>query len=114
MNHSCTSGSKHLLNVIKNSRFSSDDLKKVVDPVISHNAFMKHFKNLLLSMLVDERRHIRELAVRRIVKARGSSSTVERRSFIFHKLNFKANQYIDMIDWFKCDVTEPQLQLILQ
>ncbi|GBO29874.1 hypothetical protein AVEN_56734-1 [Araneus ventricosus] len=39
MNHSCTSGPKHLLNVIKNLRFLSDDLKKVVDPVISRNAF---------------------------------------------------------------------------
>ncbi|GBN68916.1 hypothetical protein AVEN_121764-1 [Araneus ventricosus] len=25
------------------------------------------------------------------------------------KLNFKANQYIEMIDWLKCDVTETQI-----
>ncbi|GBM45780.1 hypothetical protein AVEN_208098-1 [Araneus ventricosus] len=79
MNHSCTSGSKHLWNVIKNSRFFSDDLKKVADPVISRNAFMAHPENLLLCVMADEKRHIRELAVRRIIKARGSSSTVERR-----------------------------------
>ncbi|GBM01118.1 hypothetical protein AVEN_27220-1 [Araneus ventricosus] len=60
-------------------------------------------------MLADERRHIRELDVRSIIKARGSSSTVQRRLFVVPKLNFKANQYIDMIDWFKCDVTEPPL-----
>ncbi|GBM36184.1 hypothetical protein AVEN_218204-1 [Araneus ventricosus] len=60
-------------------------------------------------MLADERGHIREPAVRRIIKARGSSSTAEHRHFVVPKLNFKGNQYIDMIYWFKCDVTEPQL-----
>ncbi|GBM43353.1 hypothetical protein AVEN_166097-1 [Araneus ventricosus] len=109
MNHSCTSGSKHLCNVIKNSRYLLDDLKKVVDPVISRNAFMAHPESLLLSMLADERRHIRELRVRRITKARGSSSIVERRRFVVTKLNFKANKCIDMIDWFKCYVTEPPI-----
>ncbi|GBN71692.1 hypothetical protein AVEN_162476-1 [Araneus ventricosus] len=105
MNHSCTSGSKHLWNVIKNSRFLSDDLKKVVDSEISRNAFMAHPENLLLSMLADDRRHIRELAVHWIIKARGSS-TIERRRFVVPNQNFKCNQYINMIDWFKCDVTE--------
>ncbi|GBO34573.1 hypothetical protein AVEN_78988-1 [Araneus ventricosus] len=58
---------------------TADDLKKVVDPVISRNAFMAHPENLLLSMLADERWHIRELALRRIMKTRESSSVVERR-----------------------------------
>ncbi|GBO08268.1 hypothetical protein AVEN_206576-1 [Araneus ventricosus] len=110
MNHSCVSRSKHLWIVIKNSRFSSDDLKKVLDPVFSRNAFMAHSENLLLSMLADERRHIRELGVCRIIKARGSSSTVEHLRFVVHKLTFKANQYMDMIDWFKFDVTEPPIK----
>ncbi|GBM51875.1 hypothetical protein AVEN_186167-1 [Araneus ventricosus] len=60
-------------------------------------------------MLADERRHIRELAVRRILKAKGSSSTVKLRRFVVPKLKFKANQHINMIDWFKCDVTEPPI-----
>ncbi|GBL62145.1 hypothetical protein AVEN_225590-1 [Araneus ventricosus] len=89
--------------------YLSDYLKKVVDPVISRNAFMAHPGNLLLNMLVEERRRIRELAVRRIIKARESSSTVERLRLVVSKLNFKANQYIDMIDWLKCDVTEPPI-----
>ncbi|GBN26634.1 hypothetical protein AVEN_102707-1 [Araneus ventricosus] len=113
MNNSCKSGSKHLWNVIKYSRYLSDDLKKVVDPVISRNSFMAHPENLLLSMLADERRHIRQLTVRLIIKARGSSSTVERRRFVVPKPNFKVNQYIDMIDWFKCNVTEPPITVDL-
>ncbi|GBM13661.1 hypothetical protein AVEN_148185-1 [Araneus ventricosus] len=80
----------------------------MVDPVISRNAFMTHPENLLLSMLADERRHIRKLCVHQIIKARGSS-TVERCCFVIPKLNSKANQYIDMINWFKCDVTDPPI-----
>ncbi|GBN25375.1 hypothetical protein AVEN_61755-1 [Araneus ventricosus] len=59
-------------------------------------------------MLADERRHI-GVAVRRTIRARGSSSTVKRRRFVVPKLNFKVKQYIDVIDWFKCDVTEPPI-----
>ncbi|GBM98404.1 hypothetical protein AVEN_100978-1 [Araneus ventricosus] len=81
-----------------------------MDPVISRNAFMAHLEHiatlLWLNMLAEERRHIRELAVRRIIKARESSPTVERRRLVVPKLHFKANQNIDMIDWFKCDDTE--------
>ncbi|GBN44838.1 hypothetical protein AVEN_142295-1 [Araneus ventricosus] len=80
-----------------------------MDPVISRNAFMAHLENLLLNTLAEERRHIRELAVRRIIKARESTPTVDRRRLVVPKLNFKAKQYIDMIDWFKCDVTEPPI-----
>ncbi|GBM19097.1 hypothetical protein AVEN_236917-1 [Araneus ventricosus] len=60
-------------------------------------------------MLVDERQHIRKLALRHIIKASGSSSIVECCHFVIPKLNLKANRYINMIDWFKCDVTEPPI-----
>ncbi|GBN60911.1 hypothetical protein AVEN_30647-1 [Araneus ventricosus] len=94
--------------------YYADDLKKVVDPVIYRNAFMAHPENLLLSMLADERWHIRELAVRRIIKKRGSSSTVERRRFVVPKLNLKANQFIDMIDFLSVMLLSHKLQLIIQ
>lgn len=91
-----------------NSRYLSDDLKKVVDHESSRNAFIAHTENLLLSMLADERRHIQELTVLPIIKTKRYSSTVEPLRFVVPKVNFKANQYIDMIDWFKCDVTDSQ------
>ncbi|GBN50319.1 hypothetical protein AVEN_69426-1 [Araneus ventricosus] len=80
----------------------------MVDPVISNKAFMAHPENLLLSMMADERRRIRELVVRRITRARGSSTTIDRR-FVVSKIKCKANQHINIIDWFKCVVTEPPI-----
>ncbi|GBM20948.1 hypothetical protein AVEN_253740-1 [Araneus ventricosus] len=107
MNHSCKSGSKHLLERNQKLEVFIRRPEKGGESCNFSQRFMSHPEYLLLSMLAEERRHIRELGVRRIIKERGSSSTVERRRFVIPKLNFKANQYIDMIDWLKCDVTEP-------
>ena len=69
-----TDGPKHVFDLIKSSRFLPENLIKVIDPVIERNAFFAHPENLLLSMIVDERAHIRELGLRRIIKARAVSS----------------------------------------
>ena len=41
-----------------------------VDPVLQRNGYFAHPKNLLLAMISDERQYIRELGLRRILKAR--------------------------------------------
>ena len=49
-------------------------------------------------MISDERQNIRELGLRRILKARlEKSSTL--RQFKIPKLNFDAGKYFDLIDW---------------
>ncbi|GBM24629.1 hypothetical protein AVEN_144378-1 [Araneus ventricosus] len=53
---------------IQTSRYLSDELLQVVDPVIQLNAFFEHTENVLLAILVNEREHIRELVYRRILK----------------------------------------------
>ncbi|GBP37966.1 hypothetical protein EVAR_84953_1 [Eumeta japonica] len=52
---------------------SFEDLKCIVDTVIQRNGYFAHSENLLLAMITDERKHIRELAARRILKARSSA-----------------------------------------
>ena len=59
-----------MLQTILKTRDLSDTLKAVVDPVIERNAYFAHPENILLCMLGDERKFIRELAMRRILKAR--------------------------------------------
>ncbi|GBM07089.1 hypothetical protein AVEN_177057-1 [Araneus ventricosus] len=61
-------------------------------------------------MLHDSRKHIRELAFRRILAARDkkTKNSGYLHSFKLPKLNFEAADYID---WSKCVVTEPHLTM---
>ncbi|GBP00984.1 hypothetical protein EVAR_2278_1 [Eumeta japonica] len=80
------------------------DLKCIVETVIQRNGYFAHSENLLLAMITDERKHIRELAARRILKAR-SSAVQTPRLFDVPKINFDASNYIDIINWQK-EITE--------
>lgn len=59
-------------------------------------------------MLTDVRKHIRELAIRRILRAR-SERTLEHRQFKIPSLNLSATDYIDIIDWKQVSIAEPPL-----
>lgn len=102
---SCTYGSKHLFKLISYSRYLSDDFKNVLDPVIQRNGYFAAAENLLLSMLCDERKNVRELGLQRGLKARTESRGGVRK-FKVPKINFDAKDYIDMISWAENDVTE--------
>lgn len=107
---SCKDGAKHLWMLANKSRYLPDDLKSIVDPVIQRNAFYAHPENLLLSMITDERKGIRELALRRIMKARSSKKRQGGvRVFRPPCLKFDAVDYTELIDWQSCELTEPPL-----
>jgi hypothetical protein len=112
-NSSCCDGARNLWFLTHNSRYLPDELKAVVDPVIQRNAYFSHPENLLLSMLTDDDRKIRELACRRILKARslnGSKGSIPR-TFEIPVINFESDVYYDMIDWQSAELklTEPPL-----
>ncbi|CAH1111453.1 unnamed protein product [Psylliodes chrysocephalus] len=65
-------GSVHLYEMIHKSREFPDKIKTIINRVISTNAYFAHPENILLAMITDERVHIRELGIRRILKARQS------------------------------------------
>uniref|UniRef100_A0A8D8TIH7 Uncharacterized protein n=1 Tax=Cacopsylla melanoneura TaxID=428564 RepID=A0A8D8TIH7_9HEMI len=50
-------------------------------------------------MLEDQRAHIRELALRRILKARKLQSSDAIRQFNIPTLNFQAEEYYNLISW---------------
>ena len=58
-------------------------------------------------MLSDNRKHIRELAMRRILRVRSEQCGF--RVFSIPKLNFEAKEYIDLIDWQMTAVSEPPI-----
>lgn len=80
----------------------------VVKSTLQRNAFMVHPEHLLLAMLFDSRKHIRCLALQRILKAR-QAKLITKRVFKPPKVNFDADDYIDIIDWQSTSVTEPPL-----
>lgn len=104
---SCKDGSRHLFKIIFSSRYLPDNLKGIVETVIQRNGYFAHAENLLVAMITDERKHIRELAARRILKAR-SSAVQTPRLFDVPKIYFDATNYIDIINW-QNEITEPPI-----
>ena len=75
------------------------DLLDIIDPVIQRNAYFGHPDNILLTMITDDRQHVRELGLRRILRARKSTTTVsEVRDLQVPPLNFWAEDYINLIN----------------
>ena len=85
------------------------DVRNIVYPVIQNNVFFAHPENLLLCMINDESRNIRQLGWERIKKAREQSKGKTIRTFQIPDLNFEAEMYFDMINWQKVNLTEPPL-----
>lgn len=107
-NPSCTDGAKHLWLTVHLSRPLPREVKNVIDPVIQRNAYFAHPENLLIAMVTDDRDHIKQLALRRILKARQEQKT-DVRKFHIPKLNFDSADYVDLINWLEADVTAPPL-----
>lgn len=59
-------------------------------------------------MIADERQHIRQLGLRRILKARSQVINGVRK-FCIPELNFSATDYTDLINWSEIIVTAPPL-----
>lgn len=107
---SCSEGSRHVWRLIHYSRYLKPSLRKVVDEVIQRNAYFCHTENLLLAMMTDERKHVRELACRRMLAAREVRlSTGRIRQFRVPKVNFNAKDYIDLVDWTSVEKSEPPI-----
>ncbi|GBN12375.1 hypothetical protein AVEN_92113-1 [Araneus ventricosus] len=100
-------GAQHLHQSVVLSCYLSSDLKDVIDPVIKRNGFFVHTENILISMLADDRNHIREVALRRILKSRkvkrsAATTTIVTnniRTFNLPAFNLCAMDYVDLIKW---------------
>ena len=106
MKSSCKEGARHLHTLIFQTRFLPEKYKEIIDSVIQRNGYFAHPENVLLSMLTDAREEIRELAQRRILKAKSEESYAIRK-FEIPKLNFDAKDYIDLINWMDVIITVP-------
>lgn len=104
-----TKGANNWCKIITLSRYLPKKLKAIIDAVIQRNAYFAHTENLLIAMLADKRPEIRKLAVCRILEARSRNNSQNVRVFKIPKLNFKAKDYIDLIDWRNTPIYEPPM-----
>ena len=80
-NPSILDGSKNLFRVIHRCKSVSPETQDIVLPVIQNNAYLAHSECVLLSMLVDDDPNMRKLALLRILKARQSENSVNKRVY---------------------------------
>ncbi|GBN35951.1 hypothetical protein AVEN_270990-1 [Araneus ventricosus] len=70
MKSNCPYGAQHFWKMISLARQLPDNVKQIIYKVFSNNAYFAHPEHILLTMIHDSRKHISELAVRRILAAR--------------------------------------------
>src|SRR5687768_3224347 len=87
-----THEARQLQGMIKKSSFLPDEFKAIVQEVIQRNSYFAHSENILLAMLEVERVHVRELDLRRILKARQTDWNGIFRHFELPNLNFNTDE----------------------
>ena len=102
----CKDVPNHIFHLIR-SRYLSTDLKDIVDLVIQRNSFFAHSENILIVVITDDREHVRELGLWRILKARQTSTTRSVQQFRLPILHFASADCPEMIDWSAENFTEP-------
>ena len=95
---SYANGPKHVFKTIELARTLGKEVSDVVFPVIQRNAFFAYPENILVSMTDDDSSKRRELAWRRIMRARQTDKGKNVRYFKIPPLNFDANNYTELTD----------------
>lgn len=95
--------------MIYKSRIFDSAIKNIIDPVIQRNGYFANPENILLTMITDERQHVRELALRRVMKFKINSTSNEIRIFNVPAINFDAEDYTELINWQIPNLTAPPL-----
>ncbi|GBM19832.1 hypothetical protein AVEN_86168-1 [Araneus ventricosus] len=96
-----TEGPKLVYQSIQSSRYLPDALCNIVYPVIERNGFFSHPEHLLLAMIQDNTKHIRELGLLGILKARQLD---QKRTTI---RTFMQEDFSEIINWMDCDLSFP-------
>lgn len=111
-NESFLMGPKLMFNYIRLVRQNvQNDLKCLIYESIQRNSYFAHAENVILSMLCDNNKDVREMAVNSILEARKAASkrieaTINIRKFEKPKINFNAKVYYEITN---ISFTDPPL-----
>ncbi|KAF0288495.1 hypothetical protein FJT64_013150 [Amphibalanus amphitrite] len=107
-NGSCDRGPQNLLRSVALLRELPQRSQTVIQPVIQRNGFWAHPEQILLAMVADEDRAVRERAVRLIRAARQHETEDSCRVFAVPAINFEATVYTELVDWNE-PISQPPL-----
>lgn len=106
--NSAVYGSALLGKFIKWTQYLPDNLRNIINPVIQNNCYFAHSENVLLTMLFDDRKNIRKLALQKILDFRDEYDPTKLRAYVKPKVNFDCTDYTRMIDLEdKAVISEP-------
>lgn len=92
-------GSKLLGEFISSTQYLPQNLREIINNVVQNNAYFAHPENVLLTMLFDETKEVRERALRKILYYREKIyDPTKLRAYKKPAINFSCTNYVDMID----------------
>ena len=81
------------------SQFLEQNLRNIVNQVIKNNSYFAHSENVLLSMLFDDRKEMRDSAIKKILRYRDNvDDSLELRDYNKPDIDFQCSDYTNMID----------------
>jgi hypothetical protein len=108
---SCIDGPKHLFLATVLFTIQLPDVKDIIKPYISRNAYFAHPENILLALMSDDSKAKRRKAVQIILNNRisANNAALPIRQFKVPDINFNAADWDELIDFNKITITEPPL-----
>lgn len=106
---SVVSASVLFYNFIRWTQYLETNLREVVNNVIKDNSYFAHSENILLAMLFDDKKEVRNNAIKKILYYRNNlDDPIHLR--VYHKpiINFNCTDYVNMINLNNDDIlSEP-------
>ena len=98
-NKSLKEKAKHLFETIELSRYLPETYRNVIDAAITKNGFFALLKNIMLSIIADEKEDVRSDILNKILLARQNNKHLEfGLPSKIPTINFNASTYFEMID----------------
>ena len=111
-NPHCQSGAENFFYMVSLAKDLPMMERGIVERVLQTNCFWSHGENIIIGCLRDARPVIRRKAVLYIMAARRDfDEDCHPRKWIPATINFKANIYVDLINWDTEQKTEPPLTM---